>query len=89
MKSKFKITRADYLKATRKARRDEEIREHLHPVNINRVHKSKKVYNRKRDKADLNKDLPYFRSRLFHFFYSDDMGCMKIYQSIQYLQNRM
>ena len=57
MKSKFKITRADYLKAMRKARRDEEIREHLHPVNINRVHKSKKVYNRK---ADLNKDLPYF-----------------------------
>ena len=48
MKSKFKITRA------------EEIREHLHPVNINRVHKSKKVYNRKRNKADLNKDLPYF-----------------------------
>ena len=40
MKSKFKITRADYLKAMRKARRDEEIREHLHPVNINRVHKS-------------------------------------------------
>ena len=37
MKSKFKITRADYLKAMRKARRDEEIREHLHPVNINRV----------------------------------------------------
>lgn len=59
MKSKFKITRADYLKAMRKARRDEEIREHLHPVNINRVHKSKKVYNRKRSKADLNKDLPY------------------------------
>lgn len=53
MKSKFKITRADYLKAMRKARRDEEIREHLHPVNINRVHKSKKVYNRKRNKADL------------------------------------
>ena len=60
MKSKFKITRADFLKAMRKARRDEEIREHLHPVNINRVHKSKKVYNRKRNKADLNKDLPYF-----------------------------
>ena len=54
MKNKFKITRADYLKAMRKARREEEIREHLHPVNINRVH------NRKRSKADLNKDLPYF-----------------------------
>ncbi len=59
MKNKFKITRADYLKAMRKARREEEIREHLHPVNISRVHKSKKVYNRKRSKADLNKDLPY------------------------------
>lgn len=72
MKSKFKITRADYLKAMRKARRDEEIREHLHPVNINRVHKSKKVYNRaKRNKADLNKDLPYFLPsasyRFIHF----------------------
>ena len=53
MKSKFKITRADYLKAMRKARRDEEIREHLHPVNINRVHKSKKVYNRKRNIYDF------------------------------------
>ena len=60
MKNKFKITRADYLKAMRKARREEEIREHLHPVNINRVHTSRKVYNRKRSKADLNKDLPYF-----------------------------
>ena len=55
MKNKFKITRADYLKAMRKARREEEIREHLHPVNINRVHTSRKVYNRKR-----SKDLPYF-----------------------------
>ncbi|MCB6972167.1 MULTISPECIES: hypothetical protein [Butyricimonas] len=60
MKNKTKITREDYLKATRKARREEEIREHLHPVNISRVHKSKKVYNRKRSKAALNKELPYF-----------------------------
>lgn len=59
MKNKFKITRADYLKAARKARREEEIAEHLRPVNINRVHKSKKVYNRKRNKADLKKDLPF------------------------------
>lgn len=65
MKSKFKITRADYLKAMRKARRDEEIREHLHPVNINRVHKSKKVYNRKRNKADLA------RTPLFLTIYDD------------------
>ena len=60
MQNKTKITREDYLKATRKARREEEIREHLHPVNISRVHKSKKVYNRKRSKAALNKELPYF-----------------------------
>ena len=60
MKNKTRITREDYLKAVRKARREEEIQEHLHPVNISRVHKSKKVYNRKRSKADLNKDLPYF-----------------------------
>ena len=73
MKSKFKITRADYLKAMRKARRDEEIREHLHPVNINRVHKSKKVYNRKRNKADLNKDLPYFCLRQVTGFFILDL----------------
>ena len=60
MKCKFKITRADYLKAMRKARRDEEIREQHHPVTNTRVHKSKKLYNPKRNKADLNKDLPYF-----------------------------
>ena len=60
MKNKFKITRADYLKAARKARREEEIAEHLQPANINRIHKSKKVYNRKRNKADLKKDLPFF-----------------------------
>ena len=71
MKSKFKITRADYLKAMRKARRDEEIREHLHPVNINRAHKSKKVYNRKRNKADLNKDLPYFILNPINFLIYD------------------
>ena len=71
MKSKFKITRADYLKAMRKARRDEEIREHLHPVNINRVHKSKKVYNRKRNKADLNKELPYFILNPINFLIYD------------------
>ena len=55
----------------RKARRDEEIREHLHPVNINRVHKSKKVYNRKRNKADLNKDLPYFILNPINFLIYD------------------
>lgn len=79
MKNKFKITRADYLKAMRKARREEEIREHLHPVNINRVHTSRKVYNRKRSKADLNKDLPYFYTNTIWSHYK------RIISALEYL----
>lgn len=56
----MRITRDDYLKANRKASREEEIREHGHPIRIGGVHKSKKVYNRKRSKAEMKKALPYF-----------------------------
>lgn len=56
---KKRITREDYLKANRKASREEEIRQHGHPVCYQRVHRSKRVYNRKKNKAD-DQDLPYF-----------------------------
>ena len=60
MKSKMRITREDYVKANRKASREEEIRAHGHPLRIGGVHKSKKVYDRKRSKAEMKKALPYF-----------------------------
>lgn len=49
----------DYIKANRKGSREAEIENHSRPVSYNRVHVSKKVYNRKKNKADRNKDLPY------------------------------
>ena len=55
---KKKITKADYIKANRKASREEEIAAHEHPISYNRVHVSKKVYNRKKIKA-ADKGLPY------------------------------
>lgn len=60
MGRKMRITREDYLRANRKASREEEIIRHGHPVRIGGVHVSKKVYNRKRSKAELKKALPYF-----------------------------
>ena len=53
---KLRITEADYMLAQRRAARLEEIAEHGKPVSFRTaVHKSKKVYNRKRLKkaADL------------------------------------
>lgn len=52
------ITLDDYLRANRKASREEEIAAYGHPICHKRVFKSKKVYDRKRSKAG-NKDLPY------------------------------
>ncbi len=46
---KLRITQADYLLAQRRAARLEEIAEHGKPVSFRSVvHKSKKVYDRKR-----------------------------------------
>jgi len=58
MKPKKRITEADYIKANRIASRDAEIEEHGHPVCHKRVHRSKKIYDRKRKKAD-DKGLPF------------------------------
>ncbi|MDD2962139.1 MAG: hypothetical protein PHR45_08710 [Muribaculaceae bacterium] len=57
--NKRTFTQRDYIKANRRASRLAEIEDHMHPVNIARVHKSKKVYDRKRDKAEMKKALPY------------------------------
>ena len=54
-----KITQRDYIKANRRASREAEIENHNRPVNIAGVHKSKKVYDRKRGKAEMKKALPY------------------------------
>ena len=48
---KMRITEKDYLKANRKASRQEEIESHGHPVQgRTMIHKSKKVYDRNRMK---------------------------------------
>ena len=51
MKTKKKDSFMDYIKANRKGSREAEIENHGHPVSFNRVHVSKKVYNRKRDEG--------------------------------------
>ena len=46
---KLRITEADFMLANRRAARLEEIAEHCRPVSFRKaVHKSKKVYDRKR-----------------------------------------
>lgn len=55
---KQKITQQDYLKAHRKASREEEIAQHGRPARLRAVHKSKKTYDRKREKAGL-RSLPF------------------------------
>lgn len=56
---KHKITQQDYLRAHRRASREEEIERHGRAASLRpAVHRSKKTYNRKREKAGL-------KSRLF------------------------
>ena len=58
MKTKKKDSFMDYIKANRRGSREAEIENHGHPVSFSRVHVSKKVYNRKKDKADAQRHLP-------------------------------
>lgn len=55
---KLRITEADFMLANRRAARMEEISEHGRPVSMrSALHKSKKVYDRKRLKrAGINND---------------------------------
>ena len=51
MKQKMSITQEDYIKANRKASREEEISLYGKQIyNRHLIHKSKKVYNRRRDR---------------------------------------
>ena len=60
MKKKKKVSPLDeYSQPHRNGSREAEIENHGRPVRHNRVHVSKKVYNRKRDKADAQGRLPY------------------------------
>ena len=54
---KLRITEADFMLANRRAARLEEIAAHGRPVSYSALHKSKKVYDRKRlKKAGINSD---------------------------------
>lgn len=59
--SKMKVTLDDYVRANRRASRNEEIAAHGRPVTRMTVHRSKKVYDRKRlKKAGITSDdLPF------------------------------
>ena len=59
MSKKMQFDREDYLKVNRKLSREEEIKTHGRPARIGGVHESKKVYDRKRSKAEMKKALPY------------------------------
>ena len=72
-RKKLRITEADYLKANRRASRQEEIESHGHPVQGRAmIHKSKKVYDRNRIKraAIKSDDSSHF---LYHQEYSYSM----------------
>lgn len=55
---KLRITLSDYVRAAKRADRTAEIQEHGRPVSFKRVHKSRKVYDRKRLKAGDKRNLP-------------------------------
>ena len=69
---KLRITEADYLKANRRASRQEEIESHGHPVQGRAmIHKSKKVYDRNRIKraAIKSDDSSHFFSERYASLY--------------------
>jgi len=55
----------EYIKANRKGSREAELENHGRPVSHNRIHVSKKVYNRKRMKGG---DTQTPRALFFFFF---------------------
>lgn len=72
---KQKITQQDYLKAHRKASREEEIARHGRPARFRAVHKSKKAYDRKREKAGL-RNLPFsFHIKIYS--HSSPPACLR------------
>lgn len=71
MSKKRTITGNDYVKACRKASREEEIASHGRPIPQRRVHRSKKQYDRNRIKADL-KRLPFDFLDISYLEYGND-----------------
>lgn len=59
MKTKKKNNVLQQVKASRKQSREEEIKNHGKPINYQKIIVSKKIYNRKNNKADANECLPY------------------------------
>lgn len=60
MKRKKKMNKELFaVKSARKASREEEIRQHGKPVSYRKIEESKKVYNRKKNKAGADEALPY------------------------------
>ena len=57
---KKKISKEDYIKAHRKASREIEIEMYGHPICHKRVFVSKKLYNRKKQKASADACLSLF-----------------------------
>lgn len=58
MKQKKKSVLAQ-VKASRKQSREEELKTHGKAINYRKIIESKKVYNRKKNKADADEALPY------------------------------
>lgn len=61
MKKKKTIGEIDeYVKINRKLSREEEIAKYGRPIRIFSVHKSKKIYDRKRSKKELSDESSFF-----------------------------
>ncbi len=54
---KRRFTEKDYIKAVRRASREDEIEAHGKPLSHTRVHGSKRAYDRKKEKA-VREELP-------------------------------
>lgn len=80
---KKKNKQDDYIKAARKGSREAEIEFYGHPLNHRRVHKSKKIYDRKRFKAGSD-DLPFLFSGMDRIEVSFSMKDLVV----QLLENR-
>ena len=60
MKTKKKNNVLEQVKAARKQSREEEIQSHGKLIIYKKIVESKKVFNRKKNKADADEGLPYF-----------------------------
>ena len=59
MKTKKQKKVLEQVKSSRKQSREEELSAHGKAINYRKIVESKKVYNRKKNKADADEALPY------------------------------